>query len=210
MDVVVGLSDHGSRLGRACLGLWAFGVCVGHDHEVVKRQSLASGGLDALYSDIDFCLVQAFVDVFAEAQLFADRLQHRLASVLLPRGAVRSLGATGRGGALGCPFLVAGEAGRGKFSEPMLLLVDALLGNVDLVDGLGRRVVDLGGDGSLADAHPVLVDKLDEQASLLIGDWEVLFGHPCVFVVCFLKLYLITVGPIRMVSEPQYWIRGAI
>ena len=83
--------------------------------------------------------------------------------------------------------MVAGEASRGKFSEPMLLLVDALLGNVDLVDGLGRRVVDLGGDGSLADAHSVFVDQLDEQASLLVGDWEVLFGHLVFVIVFFLK-----------------------
>ena len=59
----------------------------------------------------------------------------------------------------------------------MLLFVDALLGNVDLVDSLCRGVVDLGRDGGLADAHVILVDQFHEQASLLVGDRGVLLGH---------------------------------
>ena len=43
----------------------------------------------------------------------------------------------------------------------MSLFVDAILSCVDLVDGLGRRVVNFGGERGLADAHAILVDQLD-------------------------------------------------
>ncbi len=51
----------------------------------------------------------------------------------------------------------------------MSLFVDAVLSSVDLVDGLGSGVVDLGCEGCLANAHTILVDQFDEEASLLVG-----------------------------------------
>ena len=60
------------------------------------------------------------------------------------------------------------RAGRSNLSESVELLVNALLRDVNLVDRLRCRVVDLGTDGGLADAHAFLVDELDEVAALFV------------------------------------------
>ena len=59
----------------------------------------------------------------------------------------------------------------------MLLFENALLGDVDFVDGLGCGVVNLGGYGSLSDAPTFLVDELDKLVALLVRNFRVPLGH---------------------------------
>lgn len=50
----------------------------------------------------------------------------------------------------------------------MLLLVNAPLRYVDLVDGLRSWVIDFRGDCRLADALPLFVDEANQEAALLV------------------------------------------
>ena len=68
----------------------------------------------------------------------------------------------------------------------MLFFENALLGDVDFVDGLGGRVVDLAGDGGLPDAPPLLVDQPHQLLALVVRHLRVSLGHR--FRDCFLVL----------------------
>ena len=59
----------------------------------------------------------------------------------------------------------------------MDLLACPILLLVDLVDGLGGRIVDIGGFGSLGDVHSLLVDEVDEELALLVRHGYVFLGH---------------------------------
>ncbi len=141
---------------------------VGHfcDPIVVERHVLAAGVLNALHCHVNHLFVKALIDVKAKIELFSDRLEHRgdfrRWCLLILRDE--------------CFLIGTGEV-RSNFSEPMLLLVNSLLGQINLIDGLGRGVVDLGGNSSLADALPLFVDEAYEHAALLIVHLSVLLGH---------------------------------
>ena len=64
-------------------------------------------------------------------------------------------------------------------ARPILLLVD-------LVDGLGSRVVDIGGFCSLGDVHTLLVDELDEELPLGIWHRHVFLCHGQQFLFFFI------------------------
>ena len=131
---------------------------------MVEGHLASASLLDSLPCHVDLGLVQAFVDFWAKSELLADRFEHGGPLVGLVF-------------AVGTGLLLRVFSCRSDFSKPMQLLVDALLSQVDLVDGLGRGVVNLGPDGGLANADAVLVNELDEEAALLVGHGGVLFGH---------------------------------
>ena len=135
---------------------------------MIEGHVLTVGLLDAFVSDIDLSLVKTLVNLRIEAELFADGLQGgspstrplHLCIIVLT---VRVLACPG------LPGLLVSRLADSNFSEPMSLLIDSVLRSVDLVDGLGCRVVNFGGERGLADAHPILVDQFDQQTSLLVG-----------------------------------------
>lgn len=51
----------------------------------------------------------------------------------------------------------------------MSLFINAILRLVDLINGLGSRIIDLGGQSGLPNAESFFVDQLDKQAPLLVG-----------------------------------------
>ena len=59
----------------------------------------------------------------------------------------------------------------------MLLFENALLRDVDFVDGLGCGVVNLGSYCSLADAPTFFIDKFDKLVALVVRDLRVSLGH---------------------------------
>ena len=59
----------------------------------------------------------------------------------------------------------------------MLLFENALLCDVDFVDGFGCRVVNLGSYCSLADAPTFFVDEFDKLVALVVRDLRVSLGH---------------------------------
>jgi hypothetical protein len=65
-------------------------------------------------------------------------------------------------------------------SEPEGLLLGPVLLQVNFVYGLRRRIVDTCELGRFGDRITFGVDKVNELASLLIGDWLVLLSHGCV------------------------------
>ena len=143
---------------------------------MVERLRLAAGFLYTVIRHVDHLIVETFVDLATEAKLLSDRLEH---------GLVRFTASL-----LAVPTFLS------DFTEPMLSLVDSLLGDVDLIDGLGRGVVNVGADGGLADAQAVLVDELDEEAALLVGNWRILLCHLIKglwFSFCFLIVVIFIV-----------------
>ena len=67
--------------------------------------------------------------------------------------------------------------------EAKTLLLDSVLPDVDLVDGLGGGVVDVQFLGGSRDGHVVgSVDQLDELPTLLVGYRFVLFAHLVIIV----------------------------
>uniref|UniRef100_A0A7S3MPL4 Uncharacterized protein n=1 Tax=Favella ehrenbergii TaxID=182087 RepID=A0A7S3MPL4_9SPIT len=129
---------------------------------VVEREVLAATFFDSLLCDVDHGLVEAVVEALAEVELFPDGLEHRA------QGHISRLLDLARLIREGFGPLAAIEGAQSNLSEPILFFENALLRNEDFVDGLGRGVVDLGGDGSLADAPSILVDEFHEQVALLV------------------------------------------
>lgn len=72
----------------------------------------------------------------------------------------------------------------------MVFLVDALLSDVNLVDGLGRRVNDLCSQGRLPNAESVFVDVLNQAPSLLKRYLRVSFCHPGGEAVALLAIFV--------------------
>ena len=133
---------------------------------MVEGKCLAVSLLDSLLCHVDHVVVQTVIDVVREAELLADRHQHGHLLRRCPSLASTSI--------LSVIILVLagktlGVASGSNFSEPMLTFVNAFLCNVDLVDGLGGRVVDAGSDGRLANAEAILVDELHQKSALLVG-----------------------------------------
>ena len=67
--------------------------------------------------------------------------------------------------------------GSGHRPESVVFLIDALLGDVNLMDSLCRRVNYLRFKGGLANAEPLLVNVADKPTALVDGHFGVLFGH---------------------------------
>ena len=59
----------------------------------------------------------------------------------------------------------------------MLLLEDALLGDVDFVDGLRRRIVNFRGYCRLTDAPTLFVDQFDQLVALFVRDFGISLCH---------------------------------
>lgn len=59
----------------------------------------------------------------------------------------------------------------------MLLFENALLRNVDFVDGFGCGVVNLGSYCSLADTPTFFVDEFDKLVALVVRDFRVSLSH---------------------------------
>ena len=139
---------------------------------MVKWQCLPTGFLHSIQCHIDHLVVQALVNIDRETQLLADRPQYGLVGLRFAASAARIII-----GLLRVLSALAGTAPWSNFSEPMLTFVNALLRDVNLVDGLSGRIVDIGADSGLADAQTFLVDEFDEEAALFIRDGGIFFGH---------------------------------
>ena len=61
-----------------------------------------------------------------------------------------------------------------ELSKALCLLIDALLLNVGLVDGFGRRVPDFRHHRSFANRHAVLVDQLNQETTLGVAHVRIL------------------------------------
>eukprot|EP00353_Schmidingerella_taraikaensis_P015360 CAMPEP_0185620552 /NCGR_PEP_ID=MMETSP0436-20130131/54385_1 /TAXON_ID=626734 ORGANISM="Favella taraikaensis, Strain Fe Narragansett Bay" /NCGR_SAMPLE_ID=MMETSP0436 /ASSEMBLY_ACC=CAM_ASM_000390 /LENGTH=112 /DNA_ID=CAMNT_0028261025 /DNA_START=786 /DNA_END=1120 /DNA_ORIENTATION=+ len=105
---------------------------------VVEGEVLAASFFDSLLCDVDHGLVEAVVEALAEVELLPDGLEHRA------QGHISRLLDLARLIREGFGPLAAIEGARSNLSEPILFFENALLRNVDFVDGLGRGVVDLG------------------------------------------------------------------
>ena len=75
-----------------------------------------------------------------------------------------------------------------ELSKALCLLIDALLLNVGLVDGFGRRVPDFRHHRSFANRHAVLVDQLNQETALGVAHVRILLLDHCFGCIFFYAL----------------------
>ena len=152
---------------------------IGTEPAVVERGALYTSLFDALLSHINHVLVQALVDVGPQVQFLSNRVQHGI--FLLVYGARTFLRnswlcllhvADCDVPLLLSQFFIAGM--ELELSKALCLLIDALLLNVGLVDGFGRRVPDFRHHRSFANRHAVLVDQLNQETALGVAHVRIL------------------------------------